>query len=272
MISSRFLALVAHRLRRGVTATLSCATVLAMLMVCHTSHAAVTITESNIVATAYNGSEFDDGFFQGTTVPTIFGQSNALISNGQSFNSINWTIGGGQTMLSFGIEHVRVGTQGAYSVTQGWVWFTVSENTSYDLSGWYSVTDVGSESGTVSSFVVLDDLTLSDHLFYGQQVSQSTPNEHFVVGATGGDSDTTLIGSLTGSLLEGHDYLLHFSYSTVGRPDPDSGASASGNVTLSIGTADPTGSVPEPAGVAVWSVLGLIACVGTWYRGKLAFI
>ena len=158
------------------------------------------------------------------------------VSAGTAFskNTIDWSLIGNQTVLSFVMDH-QLG--GSASVAGG-AEFIANTNEPYALSGYYNATDVVG-SGLVSQYARLSDETDGTILFDNTQKSLSTTNEQFVLGGLAGDSNNNLVGSLTGNLIAGHSYILSLEYQVMS--DENSHASALGNLTLGIGT------VPEPS-------------------------
>jgi hypothetical protein len=121
-------------------------------------------------------------------------------------------------------------------LTQGYnayMYFTVDINSTYALSGAYGVTDV-STAGYVFIESSLRDLTASPYLFFERQSSYYTLNEHFVLGGMGGDDSNYLIGSLTGSLIAGHQYQWFNRAFSTAYHGPDGGTTATGYFQLDI--------------------------------------
>lgn len=222
-----------------------------------TVEAAITITTDNIEADAVAFLGYDNQFFIGTTIPTHT-TLNAAAGDVYSKNAIDWDVSGGQTVLSLGVDHKRTGDLASYAATANplnALTFVANSNEPYELSGFYNVTDVGA-SGYDQIYADLLDVVSGD-LFVNEQDSQSTPNQHFILGGTGGDLINNLYGSPTGNLIAGHTYQLFFGLFTGAPFAADSGASALGNITLKIGTATAT---PEPLSVIVWGglILGVV--------------
>lgn len=208
--------------------------------------------------------------FNGTTIPTTT-PFDAIDGDSFSKNVADWSILGGQTILSFDLNHMRNGSKNTGGGFQARTFvstirFGVSEDTTYDLSGFYNVTDVGaSDSGAVYYSASLEDDTNDVFLYSGVYESRSTHDEQFALGGAQGDIGHGETGSLTGDLVSGNTYVLRFDSYISAIPDADSGASATGNVTLKIGSA-----VPEPAALAVWSLLGVIVACSGWFRFRVA--
>jgi hypothetical protein len=183
--------------------------------------------------------------FSGTTIPTST-TLNVVDGNTHSKNVIDWSVNGGQTILSFDMDHKRngsVSSLGQTDVTP--LTFTANANEPFELSGYYNVTDIGASGSGVGMFAQLVDETAGTAPFSNTQNSRNTINEQFVLGETGGDDFNFLVGSLTGNLVAGHVYIFHFGYNIGSTPFENSGASALGNLTLKIGT------VPEPSSILI---------------------
>lgn len=143
--------------------------------------------------------------------------------------------------------------------------FVALADTTYDLSGLFTVTD-NSGPSRVDLFVNLRDLSTNTYLFFDRTESISTNSGSYVLGAAGdGDLSNNTFGNLTGSLISGHAYQLSFRYGIYGQSGSPQNSSATGCVTLSIGGATGAGtcginaaSVPAPATPLLF-LLGFIA-------------
>ena len=146
--------------------------------------------------------------------------------------------------------------------------FTVDANTTYNLSGAYGATDV-STAGYVYLHSYLIDVTAFDNLFYHYQESRNTLNENFVLGGYGGDYFNVLIGSLTGSLIAGHQYQWYYEAYTQAYPDPDVGATATGYFQLDIGGGS-SSSVPDGGSTLMLLCLTVISLAA--FRRKVSTV
>ncbi len=163
------------------------------------------------------------------------------------------------------MAHTRAGGAASYGRTyESSLYFTALANTIYELSGTYDLMG----DGAVYNYIFLKDVTDNNQLFYSYQQSRSTFNESFTLGQTGGDHADSLSGSLTGSLISGHQYEFRFdayvwSYDgNIGDYSPNA-ASGAGNFTLTIG--DAVTSAPEPTSMAL---LGLASLGGLGVRWR----
>jgi hypothetical protein len=198
---------------------------------------AITITRNDFLAIANDEiNDLESETSQGTAIPTST-TVDAIDGNAHSKNVINWSISGGQTILSYEVDHTRTGTveSNSTSETPSPIEFTANSSEPYELSGFYNVTDVGA-SGTVIYGCTLYDVTSGNILFENSQGSRNTTNEQFVLGGAGGDFYNEVNGTLTGNVIAGHAYQLVFGFRISTWPNADSGASALGNFTLAIGT------------------------------------
>jgi hypothetical protein len=113
---------------------------------------------------------------------------------------------------SFGItfDHVRGGKFSSVGFAQsyGFIYFSVDQDIIYSATGSYAAVDhrVGRIFLTASLF----DSTLDSFMFESLQESNSTLNESFTLGLVEGDSLNTDTGSLTGTLIAGHDYAFFY--------------------------------------------------------------
>jgi|GEM_PF-3590977 len=244
---------------------LTVATLASLMMIAQANASPITITSSNIVVRA-NDAFLYSGIASDTS--TTFGSRTITATDGgiTSTTSINWTDTGTGALLDFDFDQTRTGAYGSIAQTyESSLNFTMgSADTTYSLSGMFSATDVDSP-GRVYSQVYLHDTVsgASGYLFRDISESYDTANESFNLEVAGdGDKFSYTIGSLTGTLLAGHNYRFYFNEFIQAYPTADQGASATGCVTLSIGGATGGGScgtsVPAPAPLALFG-LGLLA-------------
>src|SRR4051794_38865077 len=83
---------------------------LVLSIIASTAEAGITIDSSQILAASREapGNFVFEGF-SGTTIPTST-TVNAISTNSHSNNTINWSDNGGLTVLSFDMDHKRIGT------------------------------------------------------------------------------------------------------------------------------------------------------------------
>jgi len=135
--------------------------------------------------------------------------------------------------------------------------FTVTEPTSYDLSGFLTAQ---SDVGTLNIYSLDAQLGIvgaGDPFFRSQQESINVTFEQFTLGETGGNFQNRQAGSLSGVLVPGVTY--EFAYSALIRQfsavNPASPANGGGFMQLSLGGV----TVPEP-GTCYLLAIGLIVC------------
>jgi hypothetical protein len=224
-----------------------------------TAQASITINETSLDAQATEPNGQVEQYFYGTSIPTSTTVS-AVVGSAHNNTTINWSFSGGQTILSFDMDHKRPAGGSAAQTYMGIgaavMSFTANADAAYTVSGFYNATDVG-KIGFVYEGIWLHDITANIPLFDNSQESRNTANEQFVVGETGGDTSNSLSGSSTGILIAGHEYSLNFEYFIFPHLFGDSGASALGNATLTINDI----AAPEPSTLSLLGI-GAISLLG----------
>ncbi len=225
--------------------------------------ALITINSTSLRTNHTENGASGSQLFTGTGIPTdTFRLSSGSVAFSRT--DIDFFEQSGQTVLNFGITHTRTGlfqTDSTFSGTDSQqIRFTALENTVYEISGFYNVTDAGPATAQTPATRLngrLFDVTAGQTLMNSFQLSRSTANEQFVVGGLGGDDQNAFSGSLTGNLITGHEYEFGFGALTATTFDlssqTDSGSSAVGNINLTIGTS----AVPEPSSLALLALSGL---------------
>lgn len=149
-------------------------------------------------------------------------------------------------------EHAVAPNANALAASPSDIRFVPDVDVDYLLSGTYTAT--GADDREVFFRVLLQDQTESVPVFESYQVSVVTPEESFALGESDGDEYNSIVGSLSGTLLAGHEYKLYVLATVtglgIGAPPA---AFASGSVSLDL--------VPEPdeALLAIVGVLSLAA-------------
>ena len=151
------------------------------------------------------------------------------------------------TLFKIEFDQSRPGLGNSHALSEGTIYFSVSGNDRYLLSGEYSAVDP--DPRAFNFRVSLRDLTTGEVLVESTQGSNSTPNESFVIGGIGGDAVNTFSGSLTGPLLAGHQYQFWYEAQTYAHLTDD-GATASGVIRF---------VVPEPSSTLLFGLAGAIS-------------
>jgi hypothetical protein len=220
----------------------------------NTASGAVILTSNYAVGQAAHGTDpttYDT--YSETSLPASHTLNAAQESNYNRLQ-INYNASGNNATFSQEISQGRDGSLYSYALHDSDMYFTVSANTTYTLSGYYHVDDPGTSSGYVAYYsqLVRADGVLPQSLSYSYQISDNTTDESFVLGGPGGDSVSQVSGSLTGELVAGGEYFWKTYIVFQGNKDEGNGAIARGNFTLTLGNG--AAPVPEPAALAVWVV------------------
>jgi hypothetical protein len=174
------------------------------------------------------------------------------------------------TLFTTGLDHVRVGSAGAFAQTIASLSFTVTTDVFYSIDGFYDVTHAGT-ADLVGFSTQLFDANVGTNLLVSSQVSNATAAESFVVGGTGGDFANTLAGSVTGLLEAGKTYTWSFNAFVQGQGAADDGAVASGFLSLSLSTDPPVVDPPvvplPPAAYGGGAMMAVMAAVH-WRRRR----
>jgi hypothetical protein len=156
------------------------------------------------------------------------------------------------------LDHSRVSGDGGISRSYGSIYFSVDNDVDFTALGSYSVVDPDGRRAHVYAY--LYDQTSDSYLFQSLQQSDATPNESFTLGGTGGDFNNLQLGSLTGTLIAGHDYNLYYNAYIQALPSTTSGATASGSFSLVF-------PAPEP-GTGLLLGMGLLALTAGRRRSR----
>lgn len=232
---------------------------LSMLGLCpqNTASGAVILTYNSAVGQAAHGTDpptYDT--YSETSLPASH-LVNAIQESNYNRLQIDYTASGNNATFSQVISQGRDGNLSSYALHDSNMTFTVSENTTYSLSGNFQVEDSGASSGYVHYSSQLSRIyPLTNHLAQSlsseNQTSVNTTNESFVLGGLGGDHYSDSSGSLTGELVAGGEYFWRTYIVFQDNKDEGNRAIARGNFTLTLGNgATP---VPEPASLAMWVV------------------
>ena len=223
-----------------------------VFLTCASSATAITITANNAQAVVPGGLLRR---FSGTSIPANHLLRSEIGAN-YSENQIDYFGSGSQVTLSNKISQKRSG-RWSFAWTENSLSFTATADTTYDLSGEYHNLD-GSAANVsrVHFHVYLFDITGGGYLFRNYQQSEATHDQSFVLGNTDADARNLLVGSRLGSLTSGRQYRLYFEAFTQSKDEIDSGAAASGHVTLKIGGG---ASTPDSGATLLLVILAFVS-------------
>lgn len=229
---------------------------------------AVTITHN--ILSAYNrtnGIEVGDHFNAKTIPNTATLDATSSSKAYWSRTNVAYTSSGNQVTFSYTFDQKRGGWKSGFKADssqsyQGLMGFTVDKLTTYELSGWYTVKDNSGNPGQVYFEAALRDWTnpaKQETLVISRQESKDQLNEEFTLGKMEGTSSKQFEGALKGEgkLLVGRKYSFSHNAFIKADPDADSGASATGNVTLKLTSVDETGEPSVPDSGATAALMGL---------------
>ena len=145
------------------------------------------------------------------------------------------------------LDHARTGAYLSIAQSSGYIYFSADQDIDYIASGSYTAVDPSGRRTLLYSR--LHDDTAGSYVYRAEQQSYTTVNESFTLGGSGGDSYNFNSGSLTGTLIAGHNYQFHYNtFVLADTTASPSGVTGTGNVSLTF--------VPEPT-TALLLTLGL---------------
>jgi len=208
------------------------------------ARAAISITGPQTFAYVTDGSSTNQDY-----VLTVGGTATATLPGYSSTTTSAFSTVGDSAVFSSVFDQSREGLYGSSSGGIASTNFSSDVDVPYVASGTFL-----SSNGYPALGGYLYDSTTSAYLY--NSVQRSSSGAAFTLGGTDGNYYNYFSGSLTGTLLAGHNYIWAASASNIAFPGTDDGATTSGNVTLTIGTPQ-VPVVPEPSGIAIWSLMAL---------------
>lgn len=119
----------------------------------------------------------------------------------------------GQDGMTINASGFRAGSLDSRANVQPVIYFSVTVDTPYKITGSLSVEDPGTTGKGVGLTAKLTDLTTSEILYHSDQGSFGVVDQAFTLGETAGNTINELSGSPTGVLLAGHQYRLFYGTS-----------------------------------------------------------
>ena len=218
----------------------------------------ITVTSSSVGVHAYDG--YANGQQDTNTSINHTATLSGSVGNSESTTDINWTGDEFGTVFLFDTTHAfnNLDFSGPdVASSDASLFFTATDSVDYGISAFYAAS--GGEANRTTQLIYLRDLTTSTYLFFDYAESYEEVDESFVIGdGTGGDDLHEEIGSLTGSLVAGHDYKFRFYQAIQEAPVSGVIGSGIGQVCLITGASNASCglAVPEPMGIALLA-LGL---------------
>lgn len=136
---------------------------------------------------------------------------NQIATQGDSQSQATYHLG--QDGVSITASGFRAGSLDSRANVQPVIYFSVSVDTPYKITGSLSVEDPGTTGKGVYLTTTLTDLTTSEILYHSDQGSFGVVDQAFTLGETAGNTINELSGSPTGVLLAGHQYRLFYGTS-----------------------------------------------------------
>ncbi len=198
------------------------------------SHHNVNLSETRGSVFVPRASDIVGGEEMDTVIPAALPFSaDSIVTDGEASVTSSYSLSNDAFEISF--SHSRVGASGSYALSNGAIYFSVDRDVAYEASAIYSAADP--EGRRTFLRVSLVDFSIIDQpLLSGMQNSNTTRNQTFTLGQSDGDDFNANWGTLTGTLLAGRDYFLHYSASIESSPSPSaSNATALGSVSLRLG-------------------------------------
>lgn len=137
--------------------------------------------------------------------------NNQIATQGDSQSQATYHLG--QDGITINSSGFRAGSLDSRANVQPMIYFSVSVDTPYKITGSLSVNDPGATGRFVQLTATLTNLTTSEILFHSEQASFGVLDQTFTLGETAGNQINQISGSPTGVLLAGHQYRLFYGTS-----------------------------------------------------------
>lgn len=188
-----------------------------------------------------------ESVFENVFPATLPYSYSSTVDNGTSSAASDYDLSNAD--FSITLDHSRA-AMNARALSRGQIFFSVDQDVDYTASGSYSAVDP--EGRRIYYEAFLFDHTLLSSAFFSRQVSRSTLNESFNLGGSAGDFENQSSGTLTGTILSGHEYSFQYQVWVDAYPTASpSGATASGNLSLTF-VPEPTTGLLMGMGLVLW--------------------
>jgi hypothetical protein len=175
------------------------------------------------------------------TLPGFSSSTTTLFDNSGFSSSFDQSRAGGEGDFSFGLTFVE---------------FSVTELTTYTISGLLNSSD-----GYSHIDVALFDQTAGNLALF-ENFQSNIGAVSLSAGGTAGNFVNSLNGNLTGLLLPGRNYSWRVEFDSEAFPFADAGATVDGFALLNFSTS----AIPEPASLYLLAVLASCLALFNWRR------
>jgi len=209
------------------------------------------VTKLEVVARDRNGNPGLDNQIEDIFPTSLPFDGSHVATQGGSHSRAAYHLG--LDAITISSSGTRAGSLDSRANVQPTIFFSVSVDTSYSISGAFSVDDAGLSGKYAELTVTLTDLNTSAVMFHSAQASRGVTDLSFVLGGSAGNRINQLTGSATGLLTAGHQYSLYYGSSIYADNSGDP-ASFVGSFGMQL--------VPEPSSIALFSMGGLALVIG----------
>lgn len=155
----------------------------------------------------------------------------------------------------------RAGSLDSRSTIQGTLYFSLSQDTTYSLSGSIAVQDPAASGKAVGLMLTLTDVDTLAVVYKSLQSSFGAVDQSFTLGGTAGNIENELVGLSAGTLVAGHRYQLSYQANTYASNAGDP-ASYSASFEVAFGAQ----AVPESGASILLLICGVAALLILRFR------
>lgn len=214
----------------------------------------------------YTNKSSGDTQSRSLTVTSLpFSQSDRVENGGQNYAESDLNLSSSVFSISF--AQGRDGAQNSSATSYGWIYFhPTDDTTSYSIGGSYTFSTPYAYFG-----VELYDQTTGQDVQAWNQTSNDwgASGDTFTAGGSEGEGYGGT-GSLAGSLTKNDSYVFFYQLQIEAFPNPDAGATATGNVSLNFADDSAVAAAPLPTSASAGlSLLGLLCAFEFFQRRQV---